>query len=117
MEWGIYCKKDNHMHQEMLTVRIIGFVASLILTLVAYFIIIRPESFHLEIRMAIIVILILAVLQFIVQFLCFLNLWREKKPNWNLSVFVSTLSVLITIIAFSIWIMDHLNYNMMFMAH
>jgi cytochrome o ubiquinol oxidase subunit IV len=101
------------MHPHALTLRIIGFVASLILTLAAYFIIVNPELFHLEIRAAIIVIFIFAVLQFIVQFVFFLHMWREKKPYWNVSIFVSTLSVLLIIILFSIWIMDHLNENMM----
>jgi cytochrome o ubiquinol oxidase operon protein cyoD len=101
------------MHQKALTLRTIGFVASVILTLAAYFIIIRPGFFHLGIGTALIAIFILAILQFVVQFLFFLDLWREKGPSWNLGVFVSTLSILIIIIAFSIWIMNNLNYNMM----
>jgi len=93
--------------------RIIGFVASLILTMAAYFIIISPESVKLTIETAIYAILLLALFQATVQVLFFLDLWREKGPPWNLSAFVSTLSIIFVIIFFSIWIMDHLNYNMM----
>lgn len=100
------------MHKTLAS-RIIGFVASLILTLIAFFIVVRPDFFHMGIRMSILALLILAVLQFIVQSICFLNIWGEKGPRWNLVIFVSTLSIVLIIIVFSIWIMNHLNYNMM----
>ncbi len=101
------------MHSKTLSSRVIGFVASLILTGAAFLIVINPHFFHLDIKMAINIILILALLQFVVQSIFFLNLLSEKGPRWNLVVFASTLSVLIIIITGSIWIMNHLNYNMM----
>ena len=104
--------KDNDMEQKPLALRIFGFVASLVLTVAAYFLIIHPELFHLGIRLAIMVILILAVLQAMVQFIFFLNVWREKGPPWNLGVFISTLCIILIIIVFSIWIMNTLDYNM-----
>ena len=88
-------------------------MASLILTGAAFLIVINPEFFRLDVKMAINIILVLALLQFVVQSIFFLNLLSEKGPRWNLVVFASTLSVLIIIIAGSIWIMNHLNYNMM----
>lgn len=99
------------MQEKPLTLRITGFIASLIITVVAYFMIIGPGSFHLGIRTAIIVILILAVLQAMVQLICFINIWQEKGSRWNLGVFVSTLCIIVIIIAFSIWIMNSLDYN------
>lgn len=101
------------MQQKALTFRIIGFAGSVILTLAAFFIVAYPDVFHMEIKTAITIIFILAVLQFIVQFLFFLDIWREKGPPWNLAIFFSTLFIVLTVIIFSIWIMNHLNYNMM----
>jgi cytochrome o ubiquinol oxidase subunit IV len=101
------------MRQE-LTLRITGFLASVLLTLAAYFIIMRPDFFHLGIKMALFIILFLGVLQLLIQFFFFLNIWREKSPYWNSGLFVFTLSFVIIIIAFSIWIMNHLHYNMMY---
>jgi cytochrome o ubiquinol oxidase operon protein cyoD len=101
------------MHQQTLHLRIIGFVASLLLTLTAYFIVVHPEHFHLNINMANMVIFILAILQAIVQLIFFIDIWDKKGPPWNLGVFVSTISVIVIIIFFSIWIMENLNYNMM----
>ena len=101
------------MHSKTLSSRVIGFVASLILTGGAFLIVLNHQFFHLDVNMAINVILGLALLQFVVQSIFFLNLLSEKAPRWNLVVFASTLSVLIIIIAGSIWIMHHLNDNMM----
>jgi len=97
----------------MLTYRITGFILSFIFTLGAYFIIVTPAFFHLDVDGAVLAIFILAFLQFTVQFVCFINLWREKKPFWNLGVFLSTLSIIFIVIVGSLWIMYHLNYNMM----
>lgn len=101
------------MQEKPLTLRITGFIASLLLTVTAYFMIVRPEFFHLGIRTIVIVIFILAVLQGMVQLIFFINIWQEKGPRWNLGVFVSTLCIIVIIVAFSIWIMNHLDYNMM----
>jgi len=93
--------------------RLIGFAASLLLTLAAFFIIIHPEFFHWGMQGTILAILTLAVLQFAVQSICFINLWSEKGPRWNLIVFISTISIILVIIIGSLWIMNHLNGNMM----
>lgn len=98
--------------QHTLTLRITGFIASLILTLITYFIIINPIFFNFDVKTAIIVIFILALLQSFVQLIFFINVWKEKGPLWNLGVFLSTVSIIFIIVFFSFWIMNHLNYNM-----
>jgi cytochrome o ubiquinol oxidase operon protein cyoD len=100
------------MH-ETLTLRIIGYVASLLLTLAAFLAVAYPDALHLQTQTIILFILIFAILQAFVQSVCFLHILSEKKPRWNLFIFASTISIIIVIIAFSIWIMNHLNYNMM----
>ena len=94
--------------------RVIGFLASVILTLTAFLVIFRPDFFHMEMRMNIAILLILAIIQFVVQSICFLNIWGEKGPRLNLIIFISTISMVIVIVIFTIWVMDHLNYNMMY---
>jgi cytochrome o ubiquinol oxidase operon protein cyoD len=99
------------MHHE-LSFRLTGFITSLLLTLAAYFIILNPSFFNFDIKTAITVIFILALLQSLVQLIFFINVWKEKGPLWNLSVFISTVSIIFVIIYFSIWIINHLNENM-----
>lgn len=110
--WDTSYKRD-HMHSQSLTLRFIGFVASLILTFLAFLIFFRPDFFHLDMKTNIALILILAVLQASFQSICFLNILSEKGPRWNLVVFASTLSIIVIIILGSIWIMHHLDYRMM----
>jgi cytochrome o ubiquinol oxidase subunit IV len=104
---------DNELPAHALALRIIGYVGSLLLTLAAFFLFSHPEYFHLKVWMVILIIFIFALIQFVVQFVFFLDLWREKGPRWNLFVFFSTMSIILIIILASIWIMDHLDYNMM----
>lgn len=99
--------------EHSLSLRTIGFVSCLLITLGAYFVIINPEYVNLSIKGALITIYSLAFLQATVQFLFFLDIWRETGIRWNLGVFLSTISLIFVIVFFSIWIMDHLNYNMM----
>lgn len=101
------------MHSKSLSSRVIGFAASLILTLTAFLIFFRPDFFHLEMKTNIVVVLILALLQSTAQSIFFLNILNEKGTRWNLVVFASTISVIVIIIVFSIWIMNQLDYRMM----
>lgn len=101
------------MHSKLLLPRIIGYVASLLLTITAFIIFFRPDFFHLSMKMNILVILILAVLQCSAQSIFFLNVLNEKRPHWNLVVFASTISMIVIIILGSIWIMNQLDYHMM----
>jgi len=96
-----------------LTSRVIGFVASLVLTFTAFLLVVRPYLFHLEIDVVVMIILILAVLQGMAQAIFFLHVLSERGTRWNLFVFASTISIIVVIVVFSIWIMNHLNYNMM----
>jgi len=99
--------------QKALRLRIIGFGASLILTMAAYCVIVYPEFFQLDTLGALKLIYLFAFLQATVQFLFFLDVWREEGPRWNLGVFISTILLILVIILFSIWIMNNLNENMM----
>ena len=99
--------------ENALRLRTVGFVASLILTLAAYSVIVSPDLFHLSTLSALSVIFTFAFFQATIQFIFFLDVWRETGIRWNLGVFLSTILLILVIIFFSIWIMDNLNYNMM----
>ncbi len=105
------------MH-EKLTIKpyIIGFILSIVLTLVAFFVVNQHTTSNAPLfsyEVVIIIILCLAVAQLFVQLFFFLHMGREKGPKWNLAVFISFISVILMIVIASLWIMYHLNYNMM----
>jgi cytochrome o ubiquinol oxidase operon protein cyoD len=96
-----------------LTSYVVGFVSSVILTLAAFFIVIYPGYFHFTSGVIIPIILILAVAQLFVQLIFFMHLASETGPRWKLAIFISTIGIVLIVIVGSIWIMNHLNYNMM----
>ncbi len=89
---------------------LIGFVLSILLTVSSYLVV---TQHLLPNDMIIAVVIFLALLQFVVQAIFFLHLDKESGPRWNLVIFLSTLSIVIMVIIGSLWIMTHLNYNMM----
>lgn len=103
--------------QQELVFKFTGFITSILLTLIAYFIIINPEYFNFDNVTAIKVIFVLALLQALVQLIFFINVWKEKGIRWNLIIFISTVSIMFIVVFFSIWIMNHLNENMMMHTH
>lgn len=101
------------MGEHSLTSRIIGFAGSLVLTLASFLIFFRPDFFHLDTNGNITLVLALAILQCTVQSIFFLHILSEKGPRWSLLAYASTLPILFIVIFFSMWIMNHLKYNMM----
>ncbi len=85
---------------------ITGFIFSLALSLAAYFVVVNHAS-HVSI-----IILALALVQMVIQLIYFLHLGQGADGKWNLSVFFSTISIILILVVGSIWIMNHLNYNM-----
>jgi cytochrome o ubiquinol oxidase operon protein cyoD len=86
-----------------------GFILSLVLTLVPYFLVIN----HLLTGYTLVtVIIVIALVQLLVQLLFFLHMREESKPHMNLIIFISFVGIIVTVVVASIWIMQHLNYNM-----
>lgn len=91
----------------------IGFGLSAAITFVAYFAVVEQwaEGWTLLILLG-----TLAFTQMIVQLYLFLHLGEEMKPRLRAWSFVFMSIILLIIVAGSLWIMGHLNYNMMEMT-
>lgn len=92
---------------------IIGFVLSVAFSLTAFFLVMYPGTFHMAAGVLIPTIIILAIFQLLVQLVCFMHLATETGPRWRLAIFLSTVGIIMIVVVGSIWIMAHLNYNMM----
>ncbi len=88
---------------------IVGYVASMMLTLAAYG---AVTGQWLMGRWLIGGLVVLALVQLVVQLKLFLHLGDEAKPRWQLMAFWFMLLVLIILVAGSLWIMYSLNYRM-----
>jgi cytochrome o ubiquinol oxidase subunit IV len=91
-----------------------GFLLSVALTLVAYLIAVEH---YLTSWSLIFAIFALAGIQALIQFVFFLHLGIEKKPHWNMIMFLFMVGVVVVVIGGSLWIMHNLKYNVMMMGH
>jgi cytochrome o ubiquinol oxidase operon protein cyoD len=94
---------------------ITGFILSIALTLAAYFAVQQHAlSNHIiySHKFLIPFILVLAVVQLLVQLIFFLHIGRGSDRGWNLAALISTISIILILVIGSLWIMNHLNYNM-----
>ncbi len=89
---------------------ITGFALSILLTVIPYVIV--TERLFTRTNL-VIWIACFAVAQFLVQVLFFLHLPVKVKPYWNVIVFVFTLLIVTFLVVGTLWIMYHLNVNMM----
>ncbi len=89
---------------------LLGFVLSIVLTLVSYFLVIErvATGWVLDLSVA-----VLAIAQATLQLILFLNLLREAKPRWNLIIFLFMVLIVVIVVSGSIWIMNNLSYNLM----
>lgn len=87
----------------------LGFIVSIILTLMAYAIVVGkllPDY-------AAFILILLAAIQMVIQLVFFLHIGSEDKPKWNLAAMLFMMVMIGIIVVGSLWIMSNLNYNMM----
>lgn len=61
----------------------------------------------------VLLLVVLAVSQLVVQLVCFLHVGGDKKRRWNLLALLFAVMVVLIVAIGSLWIMANLNYNMM----
>lgn len=87
-----------------------GFVLTLALTFLAYFLVVSEKVAGYALDFSTVG---LGALMAIIQFIFYLHLCLEQKPRWSLMIFGFFVLVTIIIIGGSLWIMANLNYNVM----
>jgi cytochrome o ubiquinol oxidase subunit IV len=97
---------ENHKFKTYVS----GYFLSVCLTLTAYFLVVKRTSSDYTFVM--IVIILLAFLQFLVQLAYFLHISIHSRERWRLMV-LAFMVVVVSILVFgSLWIMSNLNYRM-----
>src|SRR6266568_6245083 len=102
-------------HKGLLKSYIIGFVLSVVLTLLAYYPVwlhVNSHQMMFSHELLMWFIVALAFIQLVIQLLFFLHLGQESRPRWKLLMLISFFSIVLIVVIASIWIMQHLNYNM-----
>jgi cytochrome o ubiquinol oxidase operon protein cyoD len=109
----------DHAHDDIgyhATVKgyVIGFVLSVLLTAIPFWLVmgkVLPSP-----RITAFVILGFAAVQMIVHMIYFLHMNAKVEGGWSLLALTFTVALVVIMLAGSIWVMYHLNANMMPMA-
>lgn len=90
---------------------VIGFVLSIILTVIPFWLVMGEvlDSTTLTVGL----IIVFAVAQIFVHMIYFLHMNRKSEGGWTVLALIFTVIVLAIAIAGSIWVMYHLDTNMM----
>ena len=112
---------DGHGHGEVpgaphvsFSGYVTGFLLSVILTAIPFYLVMNkviPSS-----GMTAFVILAFAVVQIVVHMIFFLHMNTKSEGGWTLLALIFTLVLLVILLAGSLWVMHHLNTNMMPMS-
>jgi cytochrome o ubiquinol oxidase operon protein cyoD len=107
---------DDHGHDEhaghgSLKTYAIGFVLSVILTAIPFYLVMHKTLANSSTTAF--VILAFAAVQMVVHMVYFLHMNTRVEGGWSMLALVFTLVLVIITLSGSIWVMYHLNSNMM----
>jgi len=93
----------------------IGFLLSVLLTAIPFWLVMAKVLPSSGITAA--VILGFAVVQIVVHMVYFLHMNTKSEGGWNMLALIFTIVIVVITLAGSLWVMHHLNVNMMPMPH
>ena len=93
---------------------VIGFVLSVVLTAIPFWLVMeRPFSAGATAA----IIMVFAAIQIVVHMVYFLHMSPKAEGGWTITSLTFTIIVVVIMLAGSLWVMHHLNTNMMPMPH
>lgn len=104
----------DHVHEEphgSLRDYLTGFVLSVILTAIPFWLVMTGAIESKQLTAFI--VMGLAVVQIIVHMIYFLHMNGRTEGGWTMMALVFTIIVVVIALAGSLWVMHHLNANMM----
>lgn len=90
---------------------LIGFALSSVLTAIPFWLVMSGVLGNPGLTAA--AVIVFAVLQILVHTVCFLHVNTQSEGGWTIIAYLFTAVILLITIAGSLWIMYHLNSNMM----
>ena len=92
----------------------IGFVLSVILTAIPFWMVM---TMPLSAGVTAAIIMGFAVVQIVVHMVYFLHMTPKAEGGWSMTSLLFTIIVVVIVLSGSLWVMYHLNTNMMPMPH
>ena len=93
---------------------VIGFLLSVVLTAIPFWLVMaRPLQ---DSQATMLIILVFAIVQIIVHMIYFLHLNTSSEGGWNMLALIFTMVLVLIALSGSMWVMYHMNTNMMPMS-
>ena len=97
-----------------LSTYLLGFALSLVLTALAFGLVLWQGALGSTLQSVIVPLLIgLALVQLFVQLTLFLHMGDEEHPRWNLSALVLAVLIVLILVGGTLWIMQNLSHGQM----
>jgi len=90
---------------------LLGFLLSAVLTAIPFWLVMTGAL--ADKQAAVLIVIALAVVQILVHTVAFLHLNTRSEGGWTLMAYIFTAVIVLIVISGSLWIMYHLNSNMM----
>lgn len=101
---------DGHAHGTFGSY-MIGFALSVILTAIPFWLVMTGVLG--DAQLTAFIILGFAVVQIVVHMICFLHMNTRSEGGWTMLALIFTIVLVVITLSGSIWVMYHLNHNMM----
>jgi len=109
VDHDLHSHGDTHGHGTMRSY-VVGFLLSAVLTAIPFWLVM---SGSLQPGATAALVIGLAIAQILVHTVCFLHVNTQAEGGWTLVAYVFTGVIVFITVAGSVWIMYHLNTNMM----
>lgn len=90
---------------------LLGFLLSAVLTAIPFWLVMTGAL--ADKQATVLIVIALAVVQILVHTVAFLHLNTRSEGGWTLMAYIFTAVIVLIVISGSLWIMYHLNSNMM----
>jgi len=90
---------------------LLGFLLSAVLTAIPFWLVMTGAL--ADKQATVLIVIALAVVQILVHTVAFLHLNTRSEGGWTLMAYIFTAVIVLVVISGSLWIMYHLNSNMM----
>ena len=93
---------------------ITGFALSVLLTAIPFALVMTGVISNVTV--AALIIMVLAAVQIVVHMVCFLHMDTKSEGGWTMMALIFTVVLVVIALSGSLWVMYHLNTNMMPMS-
>ncbi|MBX4181200.1 cytochrome o ubiquinol oxidase subunit IV [Sodalis sp. CWE] len=103
--------RDSDLFKNYCKSYLIGFLTSVLLTIISFAVVLQRIS--IDERILVAVLIICAIFQVLIHLKYFLHLSSMPEQRWNLIAFIFAVLVISILVTGSLWIMGHLDHNLM----